>query len=242
MKASFYFCHFLLIGLFLLSTQFACAQDRPEWDNIEVLNINKEKPRTSMMVFPDKEAAKAYDRETSQWFKLLNGDWKFHYSDNPAERPADFYEKGFDDSEWSSISVPSNWEVEGHGIPIYTNIRYPFEIEDLRAPYDYNPVGSYRTTFDVDSNWDGRQVFLGFDGVASAFYVWINGEFVGYSQDSRTLAEFNVSEYLNDGENEIAVEVYKWSDGAYLEDQDFWRLAGIFRDVYLWRWRKRQKE
>jgi len=234
MKASLYYCHFLLIGLILLSTQFACAQDRPEWDNIEVLNINKEKPRTSMMVYPDKEAARAYDRERSEWFKLLNGDWKFYYSDNPAERPADFHEKGFDDSAWGSISVPSNWEVEGHGIPIYSNIRYPFEIKDLRAPYEYNPVGSYRTTFEVDSNWDGRRVFLGFDGVASAFYVWINGEFVGYSQDSRTLAEFNVSEYLNEGENEIAVEVYKWSDGAYLEDQDFWRLAGIFRDVYLW--------
>jgi|GEM_PF-3641461 len=154
MKASFYFCHFLLIGLFLLSTQFACAQDRPEWDNIEVLNINKEMPRTSMMVFPDKEAAKAYDRETSQWFKLLNGDWKFHYSDNPAERPADFYEKGFDDSEWSSISVPSNWEVEGHGIPIYTNIRYPFEIEDLRFFFIVLPLMLTATGMGARYFWD----------------------------------------------------------------------------------------
>lgn len=223
---------FLVFLLFNLN--MASAQERTEWDDVNVLHINKEAPRTTMMVYPSKEQAATFDRAKSDYFKLLNGEWKFNWVRSPDDRPKDFFRTDYDVSEWGTISVPSNWEMQGHGIPVYTNIRYPFEIADLKAPRDWNPVGSYKRTFNVDEHWDGRQIFVGFDGVASAFYIWINGEFVGYSQDSRTLAEYNITDYISSGENEIAVEVYKWSDGSYLEDQDFWRLAGIFRDVYLW--------
>ncbi|NCP83754.1 MAG: DUF4981 domain-containing protein [Bacteroidetes bacterium] len=210
------------------------AQDLLEWDNPSVLQLNREEPHTTMMVYPNKEQAKQFDREKSDYFQLLNGDWKFHFSKNPAERPKDFYRSTFDVGTWDTIRVPSNWEAEGYGIPIYTNIRYPFEIKDRRAPKENNPVGSYRTTFEIKDTFDGKQIFLGFDGVSSAFYVWINGEKVAYSQGGRTLAEFDITTYLRKGKNELAVEVYKWSDASYLEDQDFWRVAGIFRDVYLW--------
>ncbi len=224
----------LFLGILLIFSGCAVAQGLPEWDNIEVLQINRESSRTSMMVYDTREQARVFDRERSPYFKSLNGTWNFHWVRRPADRPGDFHHIDFDDSEWGTIPVPSNWEVEGHGVAIYSNIRYPFEIAHLRAPYEWNPVGSYRRVFNVPEHWEGRQIFLNFDGVASAYYVWVNGERVGYSQDSRTMDEFDITEYLREGENQIAVEVYRWSDGAYLEDQDFWRLSGIFRDVYLW--------
>ena len=210
------------------------AQNQPEWDNVEVLQVNREASHTTMMVYPNREQANSFDRNQSDWFQSLNGQWKFNWAKNPDNRIKDFYKTDFDDSNWHEITVPSNWEIEGFGTPIYTNIRYPFEIEDLKAPVEDNPVGSYRRSFLVDEDWDGRTIYLGFDGVASAFYVWINGEYVGYSQGNRVLAEFDATEFLRPGTNEIAVEVYKWSDGSFLEDQDFWRLGGIFREVYLW--------
>lgn len=136
-------------------------------------------------------------------------------------------------SGWDEIPVPSNWQMHGYGIPIYTNVRYPFPADPPHIPHDYNPVGSYRTEFEAPPDWEGREVFIHFDGVESAFYVWLNGEMVGYSQGSMTPAEFNLTPYLCEGMNVLAVEVYRWSDGSYLEDQDMWRLSGIFRDVYL---------
>ncbi len=224
---------FLLLAS-LVSTCSALAMERPAWDDVRVLHINREQPHTSMMVFPSKEEARVHDRDRSPWFRSLNGIWKFHWASKPDEKPRDFYRNDFDDSGWGTIKVPSNWELEGYGIPIYSNIRYPFDISELRAPLDWNPVGSYRHHFVLPDEWDGRQVFITFDGVSSAFHVWVNGEHAGYSQGSRTPAEFNITSYLKAGDNQIAVEVYRWSDGAYLEDQDFWRLSGIFRDVYLW--------
>ena len=223
----------LLLLIFLLAGP-AWGQDREVWDNVKVLQINREKPRTTMMVFPSKDKARVFDREQSDFFKSLNGTWKFNWTRSPIDRPRYFYRADFDDSNWDVIPVPSNWEVEGHGVAIYTNIRYPFDISELRAPHDWNPVGSYRRTFQVPEDWDGRQKFINFDGVSSAFHLWINGEHVGYSQGSRTPAEFDITEYLKQGDNQIAVEVYRWSDGSYLEDADMWRLSGIFRDVYLW--------
>jgi len=225
---------FLLIILTAIFVNDLNGQKRPEWDNVHILQQNREKPHTSMMVFPNKESAAGYDRETSPWFISLNGKWQFHYSPNPTSRPVDFYKQGFNDTGWDEIKVPSNWEIQGYGTPIYTNIKYPFDISDLRAPYDNNPVGSYRKVFDLTPDWDGRQVFITFDGVSSAFYLWVNGQRVGYSQGSRTPTTFLITKYLKPGKNLIAAEVYRWSDGAYLEDQDFWRLSGIFRDVYLW--------
>ncbi|MCF7863384.1 MAG: DUF4981 domain-containing protein, partial [Kiritimatiellales bacterium] len=135
---------------------------------------------------------------------------------------------------WGTIPVPSNWEMEGHGMRWYTNVPYPFKKDPPNAPMDWNPVGSYRRDFEVPHDWNGRETYIVFDGVQSAFYLWVNGEKVGYSQGSRTPAEFNITKYLKPGKNIVAAEVYRWNDGSYLEDQDFWRLSGIYRDVYLW--------
>ena len=152
-----------------------------------------------------------------------------------------YYRPEFDITPWDRIEVPSNWELKGYGTPIYTNVTYPHlrqppkVMGDVPSHYtaasEPNPVGSYRRNFTVPDAWQGREIFIHFDGVGSAFYLWINGEQVGYSQGSRTPAEFNITSYLQPGENCLAVEVYRWSDGSYLEDQDLWRLSGIFRDV-----------
>jgi beta-galactosidase len=174
----------------------------------------------------------------------LDGTWKFHWVKSPDVRPVDFYKSDFDVSSWKEIPVPSNWEMQGYGTPIYSNITYPFKrnapsVTD--APDDHSwtaygqrdPVGSYRREFTIPDSWNGRETYLLFNGVNSAFYVWINGEKVGYSQDTRMTSEFNITKYLKPGKNMIAVEVYRWSDGSYMEDQDFWRMSGIFRDVTL---------
>ena len=205
-----------------------------EWDDLNVLQVNTEKPHASMTPFPDAKAALSGDSAKSPWLKSLNGDWKFHWSKNPESRPTDFFKAGFDDKAWKTIPVPSNWQVHGYGTPIYTNIKYPHPKNPPKAPRKYNPVGSYRTVFTVPSDWKERKVLIHFAGVDSAFYLWINGEKVGYSEGSRTPAEFDITKHLKHGENLLAVEVYRWCVGSYLEDQDFWRLAGIFRDVYLW--------
>ncbi len=208
--------------------------ERPEWNNLDVLQVNREPPRATMMVYPDAASALKYDRTASPWFQSLNGEWKFNWVQKPADRPVDFYQPGFDVGGWGTIPVPSNWEMEGYGLRIYTNVEYPFAKDPPNAPVENNPVGSYRREFEVPKAWDGRETYIVFDGVDSAFYLWINGEKVGYSQGSRTPAEFNITKYLKPGKNLLAAEVYRWCDGSYLEDQDFWRLSGIYRDVYLW--------
>ncbi len=164
---------------------------------------------------------------------LLNGTWKFYYAKNPASRPAVFYESGYDVSDWADIYVPGSWELQGFDAPIYTDTRYPFPPDPPYVPKDYNPVGSYKTTFMVPEEFDGHDIILHFGGVESAFYCWVNGRFVGYSEDSRLAAEFLISKYLKSGINTLAVEVYRYSDGSYLEAQDYWRYSGIERDVML---------
>jgi len=213
------------------------AQERPEWDNVSVFKVNVEKPHATMTVYPTVELAKAGDRSKSPLFRSLNGSWKFQCSDSPADRPVDFYRRDYDDSRWRTIPVPSNYQLHGCDIPIYTNVRYPFPMDTNGPPVvpkERNSVGSYRTKFEVPGNWNGRQIFLHFDGVDSAFYLWINGQKVGYNEDSRTDAEFNVTSYVKPGKNIVAVEVYRFSDGAFVENQDMFHLSGIYRDVYLW--------
>ncbi|QHI70341.1 glycoside hydrolase family 2 TIM barrel-domain containing protein [Tichowtungia aerotolerans] len=205
-----------------------------EWNDLNVLEVNREAPHATMMVYSTAKAAMKYDRTASPWFRSLNGEWKFNWVRKPADRPADFYKPEFDVSGWSTIPVPSNWEMEGHGLRIYTNIKYPFPMDPPNAPVDWNPVGSCCREFSVPKDWENRETYIVFDGVQSAFYLWVNGQKVGYSQGSRTPAEFNITRYLQDGKNVLAVEVYRWCDGSYLEDQDFWRFSGIYRDVYLW--------
>ena len=201
-----------------------------------MLHINTEAPHATMMVYPTAELARRNSRDASQWFRSLNGVWKFNYAASPAARPAGFEQPWFDASSWPEIRVPGNWELQGHGVPVYSNSRYPFayDARNPRAQRNDNPVGSYRTVFEVPPEWVGRRVLLHFAGVDSVFYVWVNGTRVGYSEDSRTPAEFDITPHVRKGPNVLAVEVYRWSDGSYLEDQDMFRLSGIFRDVYLW--------
>jgi beta-galactosidase len=219
-------------------------QPRPEtasddWQNPQVVGRNKEPGHATLVPYADEATALAEDRTALPYFKLLNGEWQFKVAPNPASAPERFYEPGFDASGWDAITVPGNWQLQGLGRgydpPMYCNVQYPFPIDDLpRVPKDDNPTGSYRRTFALPEKWTGRQIFLLFEGVDSAFHLWVNGEMVGYSQDSRLPAEFNVTPYVRPGENTLAVRVYRWSDGSYLEDQDYWRLSGIYRDVYLW--------
>ena len=204
-----------------------------EWENPKINAVNKEPARSSFISYADEKAAIGDDYSASPFYKLLNGNWKFNWVSQPEKRPVDFYKEDFDVSSWKGIPVPSDWQLQGYDYPIYTNARYPFPMNQPYISHDYNPVGSYRTTFSVPENWNGMDVFIHFDGVNSAMYLWINGNYVGYSEDSKTAAEFNITPYLKKGDNILAVEVYRWCDGSYLEDQDFFRLSGIERDVYL---------
>jgi len=231
-----------LLTLAFAAPAFAQSLD---WENPAVFRINKEAPRATSMQFPTKEEAITKGRLESPWCQLLNGNWKFHHTGNPSGKPAGFEVQGFDDSNWKEIPVPSNWQMHGYGAPLYTNIVYPFAKNPpfvMGEPPQHftnfplenrNQVGSYRHKFTLPDAWNDRRTAIVFGGVDSAFYLWINGKKVGYSQDSRTPAEFDITDYLQDGENLLAAEVYQNSDGSYLEDQDMFRLSGIFRDVYL---------
>jgi beta-galactosidase len=219
------------------------AQQAHDWENPRIFGINKEPPHATLTPYPDERAALSTEAQASPLVRSLNGQWKFHWVKQPSARPVEFYKVDYDVSQWKEIRVPSNWEMQGYGTPIYTNITYPFKKDAPRVmsepPANYtayqqrNPVGSYRRTFTIPTDWQGRQIFLVFNGVNSAYYVWLNGKMVGYSQDSRLPGEFNITQYLTAGENVLAVEVYRWCDGSYLEDQDFWRMSGIFRNVEL---------
>lgn len=228
--------------LTLLITTTAESQVK-EWENQAIIAINKESAHASFIPYADAGEALQGVADYSPWYSSLNGRWKFNWVNHPDMRPAEFYRSDFDVSPWDNIEVPSNWQLKGYGKPIYSNIRYPFAKNPPlimgAAPAGFtkndlpNPVGSYRRDFIIPSDWSGREIFVHFAGVSSAFYLWVNGQKVGYSQGSMTPAEFNITPMVREGNNTIAVEVYRWSDGSYLEDQDFWRLSGIFRDVYL---------
>lgn len=211
-----------------------------DWENPQIVGRNKEPGHVPLGIYADVQTALAGEPQASPNILSLNGDWKFQWSPNPASAPGGFYEAGYDLSEWDSLSVPGNWQVQEsrqgvrYGQPMYTNVQYPFPPDDLpRVPEDDNPVGSYQRAFTLPAEWAGRRTHLLFEGVDSAFYLWVNGQSVGYSQGSRLPAEFDVTSYLQEGENCVALRVYRWSDGSYLEDQDFWRLSGIYRDVSL---------
>ena len=220
--------------LFLRGAQ--TSPTRLEWDDVQVLHLNTEKPHATMMIYPTAALATVDDPAASPWFQSLNGTWKFRASPRPEARPADFFRPDYDVAPWNDIRVPASVEVQGFGMPIYVNIGYAFQYDprNPHPPHDDNPVASYRRTFTVPAGWNGRRVLLHFAGVDSAFYVWVNGQKIGYSEDSRTPAEFDVTPVVRPGDNSLAVEVYRFSDGSFLEDQDMFRLSGIFRDVFLW--------
>ena len=229
---------FLLTCFFLAG--FSCDDKintnskKEYWEDPTIISENKEDAHATLMPYDTREEAIVGNRTLSKHYRSLNGDWWFNWVKRPADRPMSFYEDSYDLTEWKKISVPGSWQLQGYGKPIYTNVKHPFE--NPQPPYppkDNNPVGSYRRSFSVPVDWRNGQVFLHFEGVKSAFFVWVNGKKVGYSQGSMTAAEFNITDHLVDGNNSVSVQVFRWSDAAYIEDQDFWRLSGIYRDVFL---------
>lgn len=224
-----------LLSVFTLLATLASAQERPVWENPEIFQINREYPHAAFFRHATEASAlAAATYENSPFYQSLNGTWKFQWVPKPADRSHYFYRPDYDVSDWDDMLVPANWELEGYGIPIYTNIVYPFPANPPLVNHDDNPVGSYRRSFTLPANWQEQEVYLHFGGVSGAMYVWVNGQQVGYNEGSKTPAEFRITPYLQSGENTLAVEVYRWSDASYLEDQDFWRLSGIDREVYLY--------
>jgi beta-galactosidase len=240
----------LVIAFFLslFSMPYMSAAQTPvpsEIENEQILGTNKQPYHATLMPYENRAEALVGNRHASSWARSLNGNWKFHWVPRPELRPVDFYELSFDVSKWNEIPVPSNMEVQGYGTPFYRNNGYTFKMDWPRvmseppknwtAYEERDPVGSYRRDFEVPANWIGRRVFLSFDGVDSAFFLWINGVKVGFSTNSRNPAEFDITPYVKPGaKNLVAAEVYRYSAGSYLEDQDMWRLSGIFRNVTLW--------
>ncbi|MBS2099383.1 glycoside hydrolase family 2 TIM barrel-domain containing protein [Carboxylicivirga linearis] len=209
------------------------AQDN-DWENPAVFGINKEAPRATAFPYANAQQALKGNPAASPFYYSLNGEWKFNWVYKPADRPVDFYKTDYDVSKWDNIQVPGNWELQGYGTPIYTNIKYPFPKNPPFIDHKHNPVGSYRRTFNLPEDWKGREVYLHFEAGTSAMYIWVNGQKVGYSQVTKSPAEFNITPYLQKGSNMIALEVYRWSDGSYIEDQDFWRLSGFDRGISLY--------
>lgn len=206
---------------------------RPDWENPAIFERGKEPARATGFPFEDRARALAGDRTASSRFLSLNGKWRFAFSPNVEGAPADFYRDDFDVSSWKQIRVPADWQAEGYDQARYNNITYPFPANRPLIPHDRNPVGSYRRDVDVPADWSGDDVLLHIGAAGSAYYVWVNGQQVGYSEDSKLPSEFNVTRFLRPGRNNISMRIYRWSDGSYLEDQDFWRVSGIEREIFL---------
>jgi beta-galactosidase len=223
----------LVAGLLLLGAPAKAAEI---WETHLVQEINREPARAYAHQYANAAAAKTCELGYSL-FQSLNGPWKFKWTRTPEESPKDFFKEDYDVSGWKAIPVPSNWQMHGYGNPVYIGGKYPDFDPDLfpkvDTPYG-RPTGAYKRTFTVDPAWKGQQIFVHFDGIESAFQLWVNDTFVGYGQDSRLPSEFNISPYLRDGENSIALRVFRWSDGCWLEDQDGFKLSGIYRDVWLY--------
>ncbi|MFD2725177.1 glycoside hydrolase family 2 TIM barrel-domain containing protein [Hyunsoonleella rubra] len=212
----------------------ASVWNNPEWENPEIFQINREHPRATFYNFPSiPEALEGKDWQASPFYQSLNGTWDFYYADSVQARPEEFYKTDFSVKGWGKIDVPSNWELQGFGLPIYSNIKYLFPKNPPFIKHSLNNVGSYKRSFTLPKNFENKEVYLHFAGISGAMYVYLNGQFVGYNEGSKTPAEFNITKFVTSDENQIAVQVLRWSDASYIEDQDFWRLSGIERDVYL---------
>jgi len=218
-----------IIALFSLLLGVGSATERPEWDNPSIVKVGTEKPHATMMAYPTAELARTGQKAQSPWFYSLNGTWKFQGSLRPADRPLDFYRTDFSDAAWRTIPVPSSWQMHGFDIPIYANETYPWPQDPAAppsVPKDFNPVGSYRRTFTIPPAWKGRTVYLHFAGVDSAFYVWMNGVKLGYNEDSRTPAEFDITPHLKPGTNLLAVGAPMLSVAARHFTKDDMERAG----------------
>ncbi len=231
----------LLLCLCIIPIGSKGQENVPEWQSQYAIGLNKLAPHSYVIPFKDAKDVIENTRENSPYYKSLNGKWKFNWVKDPDKRPKDFYKQDFYTGNWADINVPGNWERQGYGTAIYVNETYEFDDPMFNfkknppfVPYHENEVGSYKRTFTVPEQWKDRRIVLCCEGTISFFYVWINGKFVGYNQGSKTPAEWDITDKLQDGENTISMEVYRWSAGAYLECQDMWRLSGIERDVYLY--------
>ncbi len=220
--------------IFIFVMYMAFSQTPKEIQDPSILSINALQPHATLFPFSDIENAIAQQKERDKNYVTLNGLWQFYWSENPELRPKEFFKDEYNTNSWPTIEIPSNWQLKGYGVPIYTNVKYPFEKNPPFIQEHYNPVGSYKKTVVVPDKWIGKNVILHFGAVNSAFFVWVNGEKVGFGKGSKTPREFNIGKFLQKERNTIAVEVYRWNDGSYLEDQDMWRLSGIERDVYLY--------
>lgn len=224
----------LVCAVTLSVTSFA----QEEWRNPHVNQINRADAHADFFAFKNINEANIGEIKKSENYLSLEGLWKFKWVENAEERPTDFYDEKFDDSEWANFPVPGMWELNGYGDPVYTNVSYPWNnIFKVAPPYigtEHNHVGSYRRTIEIPANWKGQNIKMHIGSATSNLYVWINGKFVGYSEDSKLAAEFDITKFLRNGKNLIAMQIFRWCDGSYLEDQDFWRLSGIARDCYLY--------
>ncbi len=225
---------FFSVVVTLFATNIAAKQEREPWQDHQVFAINKLDPHASLFPYQSRDAALVDDKSQSSNYLLLNGLWKFDWQRSPVNKPKGFEQQAFDDSAWSQIPVPGNWEVEGFGYPIYLDERFPFDTKWPDAPTDYNPIGSYRKAFNLPTAWQNKQVFLHVGAAKSSLDVWLNGEKVGFSQGAKTPAEFDLTPYLSKGENLLAFQIRRWTDASYLESQDMLRISGIERDVYLY--------
>ncbi len=238
MKNIFGLLYFVLVSFIGLVSH---AQQLPEWQSQYAIGLNKLNPHSYVWSYFDEKSVIERDHESSPYYKSLDGKWKFHWVKNPDNRPVEFYKPSYYVGGWADINVPGNWERQGYGTAIYVNETYEFDDKMFNfkknpplVPYEENEVGSYRRSFTIPLGWEGRRVVLCCEGVISFYYVWINGELIGYNQGSKTPSEWDITDKLQKGENTIALEVYRWSAGAYLECQDMWRLSGIERSVYLY--------
>ena len=216
------------------------AQQQPEWQSQYAVGLNKLAPHTYVWPYQTVSDIRNGDYESSPYYMSLNGSWKFHWVKNPDNRPKDFYKPEFYTGGWADIQVPGNWERQGYGTAIYVNETYEFDDKLFHfkknpplVPYKENEVGSYRRTFTIPADWEDRRVVICCEGVISFYYIWVNGHLLGYNQGSKTPTEWDITDKLKKGENTVALEVYRWSAGSYLECQDMWRLSGIERDVFL---------
>ena len=234
MKKQLLSCCLAALGL----TTAIQAQNFNEWKDPEVNSVNRSAMHTNYFAYASADEAKAGSKEDSKNFMTLNGLWKFNWVRNADARPTDFYQTSFNDKGWNNIKVPAVWELNGYGDPIYVNVGYAwrnqFQHNPPLVPTENNHVGSYRKEIILPADWKGKDIFAHFGSVTSNMYLWVNGRNVGYSEDSKLEAEFNLTNYLKPGKNLIAFQVFRWCDGSYLEDQDFFRYSGVGRDCYLY--------
>ncbi len=211
------------------------AQDAtPDWENPEVFAINKEETRATSLPYPSEALALKDDYAASPYYQSLDGKWKFHWTSRIADVPSGFYKEEYDVSKWAEMPVPGTWEFNGYGVPMYVGVNFGIPVNPPFIDREDSPTGAYRHTFSIPENWNGRKVFLHFEAGTNSMYVWVNGQKVGYTENSKSPAEFDITPYIRKGKNTLACEVHKYSDGYYMEDQDMWRLGGINRSVYLY--------